>query len=65
MCLQYATALADRFSSLEEFFEADEKELIDLGLSDSVKRSSLIEQARLLDDKVRKSQTNKMKCIVD
>ena len=53
--LQYTVALADRFTTVEEFLTVDEKELISLGITDPVNRACLLKQARLLDEKVSQS----------
>lgn len=45
-------ALADRFSSIEELSACDESQLTDIGITNQVDRNRLIEQARLLSDKV-------------
>ena len=50
--LQYTMALADRFTTMEEFLTVDEKELINLGITDPINRACLIRQARRLDEKV-------------
>ncbi|CAF1421824.1 unnamed protein product [Adineta steineri] len=49
--LKYSMALADRFSTIEEFLTANENDLNKLGIIDQADRSRLIKQARLLDDK--------------
>jgi hypothetical protein len=50
--LLYAMALADRFSTLDEFLYADEQELISLGITDANNRACLLRKAHQLDDKV-------------
>lgn len=45
-------ALADRFTTMEEFLSVDEKELINLGITDPINRAFLIKQARRLDEGV-------------
>ena len=55
--LKYSMALADRFSSIEEFLASDENELNKLGITNQDDRIRLIKQARLLDDKVINNST--------
>ena len=50
--LQYATALTNRFSTIEDLLATDENELINLGIEKELDRARLIEHARILDDKV-------------
>jgi len=51
--LQYATALTNRFSTIEDFLSVDENELINLGIENQSDRTALIKQARILDEKVK------------
>jgi hypothetical protein len=50
--LKYSMALADRFSTIEEFLANDDNELTKLGITNQADRIRLMKQARLLDDKV-------------
>lgn len=50
--LKYSMALADRFSSLEEFSAVNENDLQKLGIVNQADRIRLIKQARLINEKV-------------
>jgi hypothetical protein len=44
--------LADRFSTIEDLLEVDDNELNIIGITNQADRIRLINQARLLDNKV-------------
>ncbi|CAF2925343.1 unnamed protein product [Rotaria sp. Silwood2] len=48
--LQYATTLADRFSTMENVSAADENELINLGITNQLDRVCLVKQPCVFDD---------------
>lgn len=50
--LKYSMALADRFSTIDDFLATNDNELTKLGITNQADRIRLIKQARLLDDKV-------------
>jgi hypothetical protein len=50
--LKYSMILADRFSTIEDLLEVDDNELNIIGITNQADRIRLINQARLLDNKV-------------
>jgi len=63
--LKYSMALADRFSTIEEFLENDDNELTKLGITNQADRIRLMKQARLLDDKVNNEQKKQSNYLSD
>jgi len=57
--LKYSMALADRFSTIDEFLASDNNELTKLGITNQADRIRLMKQARLLDDKTNQPLTLK------
>ena len=64
--LKYSMALADRFSNLEEFSVVNENDLQKLGIVNQADRVRLIEQARLMIEKVKNNHYNSWKifCVI-